>query len=94
MHLRYAWALIPIGLVRPHVFVGEPAPFQWDLQVTKLIMPMNGDSNYQGPDWGQQPFPCKGHHRNGTRKGVHATWYTGSRVTFQCVTLNSNTPRR
>jgi hypothetical protein len=50
MHVKSAWALVPIALVSPHVFVGEPAPFQWDLQVGKLIMPMNGDPNYQGQE--------------------------------------------
>ncbi|KAJ6280866.1 hypothetical protein J3E71DRAFT_360386 [Bipolaris maydis] len=93
MYLKSAWALIPIGLVRPHVFVGDPAPFQWDLQVTKLTMPMNGDKNYQGPEWGQQPFPCKGHHRDGTRKETYTTttWYTGSRVTFQIYDSTNTT---
>lgn len=96
MYPKSAWALLSIGLVHSHVFVGEPAPFQWDLQVTKLIMPMNGDPNYQGLEWGQQPFPCKGHHRDGIRKETHTitTWYTGSTVTFQYVSLNSNTLRR
>jgi hypothetical protein len=90
MHVKSAWALVPIALVSPHVFVGKPAPFQWDLQVGKLIMPMNGDPNYQGQEWGQQPFPCKGHHRESTRTEPQITWHAGSRVTFQYVSLNPN----
>jgi hypothetical protein len=88
MHLILLWALISTALVSPHVFVGEPAPFQWDLPVEKLIMPMNGDPNYQGPEWGQQPFPCKGHHRGSTPPEAQTTWHVGSRVTFQYVSLN------
>jgi hypothetical protein len=56
--------------------------------VEKLIMPMNGDPNYQGPEWGQQPFPCKGHHRSSTPPQPQTTWHAGSRVTFQYVSLN------
>jgi hypothetical protein len=89
MYVKSAWALVPIALVSPHVFVGEPAPFQCHLQVEKLIMPMNGDPNYQGPEWRQQPFPCKDHHRNSTRTEPQTTWNAGSRVTFQYVSLNS-----
>ncbi len=88
MHLTFSWALIPITLVSPHVFVGDPAPFQWDLPIEKLIMPMNGDPHYQGAEWGQQPFPCKGHHRGSVHTEPQTTWHAGSRVTFQYVTLN------
>ncbi|CAN9183788.1 unnamed protein product [Alternaria alternata] len=84
-------ALISTALVSPHVFVGEPAPFQWDLPVEKLIMPMNGDPNYQGPEWGQQPFPCKGHHRASTPPEPQTTWHVGSRATFQIYDSTNTT---
>jgi hypothetical protein len=90
MYRKYAWALVPIALVNSHAFVGQPAPFQWDLQVEKLIMPMNGDPNYEGLEWGQQPFPCKGHHRGSIPLEPQTIWHAGSRVTFQYVSLNSN----
>jgi hypothetical protein len=51
-------------------------------------MPMNGDPHYQGAEWGQQPFPCKGHHRGSVHTEPQTTWHAGSRVTFQYVTLN------
>ncbi|CAN9198569.1 unnamed protein product [Alternaria alternata] len=91
MHLILLWALISTALVSPHVFVGEPAPFQWDLPVEKLIMPMNGDPNYQGPEWGQQPFPCKGHHRASTPSEPQTTWHVGSRATFQIYDSTNTT---
>lgn len=55
MYLVFFCALISTALVSPHVFIGEPAPFQWDLPVEKLIMPMNGDPNYEGPEWASNP---------------------------------------
>ncbi|CAI9636439.1 unnamed protein product [Alternaria burnsii] len=91
MHLILLWALISTALVSPHVFVGEPAPFQWDLPVEKLIMPMNGDPNYQGPEWGQQPFPCKGHHRASTPPQPQTTWHIGSKATFQIYDSTNTT---
>ncbi|KAF5843942.1 hypothetical protein GGP41_010755, partial [Bipolaris sorokiniana] len=91
MQIKSAWAFVLFAMVRSHVFVGKPAPFRWDSQVTKLIMPLNGDPNYQGPGWGQQPFPCKGYHRDVTYHEAHATWYTGSTVTFQVYDSTNTT---
>ncbi|KAF2844046.1 lytic polysaccharide monooxygenase [Plenodomus tracheiphilus IPT5] len=54
-------------------------------------MPMNGDPNYQGPQWGQQPFPCKGHHRNSTRTVPRTIWHAGSRVTLQIYDSTNTT---
>lgn len=94
MQIKSTWTFVLFAIVRSHVFVGKPEPFHWDSQVTKLIMPLNGDPNYQGPGWGQQPFPCKGYHRDVTHHEAHATWYTGSTVTFQYVSSYSNNSRK
>ena len=62
-----------------HVFVGNPLPYQWDLDIDRLIMPMNGDPNHQ---WGQQPFPCKGHHLGNSSMPL-VRWRPGDEVTIQ-----------
>lgn len=66
-----------------HVFMGNPAPLQWNIEIDKLVMPMNGDPNHLGPAWGQQLFPCKGHHHNISHVPPQTTWHTGTNVTFQ-----------
>ena len=71
------------SLINAHVFVGNPPPFRWDLEIDKLIMPLNGDPNHEGPEWGQQPFPCKGYHRDGHDMRPQVTWYSGQEATFQ-----------
>ncbi|KAJ6280811.1 lytic polysaccharide monooxygenase [Bipolaris maydis] len=70
MTTKSAWAFVLILMVRSHVFVA------------KLIMLLNGDLNYHGPGWGQQPFPCKGYYRDVTHHEAHITWYTGSMASF------------
>lgn len=71
-------------LASAHVFVGNPFPFHGSDVIDKLIMPMNGDSTHHpGPDWKQQPFPCKGFHKNASQIIPDTTWRTGTNVTFQ-----------
>ncbi|KAI1663550.1 Lytic polysaccharide monooxygenase [Pyrenophora tritici-repentis] len=54
-------------------------------------MLMNGDPNYDGLEWGQQPFLCKGHHKESTRTEPQITWHVGSRVTFQIYDSTNTT---
>jgi hypothetical protein len=83
MNLNILLALyLPIK-ANGHVFVGYPAPFRWNLDIDKLIMPMNGDPNHRGSEWGQQPFPCKGFHTDAPHFEPQTTWSAGSNVTFQ-----------
>lgn len=70
-------------VVSAHVFMGNPAPLQWNIEIDKLVMPMNGDPNHLAPAWGQQPFPCKGHHHTASYAQPQTTWHTGTNVTFQ-----------
>jgi hypothetical protein len=83
MYFNLVLVLCLVVETNAHVFIGRPAPFKWNLDITKLIMPMNGDPNYQGPEWGQQPFPCKGYHKDATYPEPQTTWYAGGNVTFQ-----------
>lgn len=79
--LRY---MLMISLtVESHVFMGSPAPFGWDINIDRLVMPMNGDPNHQGAGWNQQPFPCKNLHRTAPHAQPKVTWHAGENVTFQ-----------
>jgi hypothetical protein len=72
------------GLVRSHLFMGNPPPFRWSevTDIGELVMPLNGASGF-----GQQPFPCKGHHMdiNGPSGQPRVTWKAGELVTVQWV---------
>ena len=69
--------------ISAHVFMGNPAPLQWNIEIDKLVMPMNGDPNHPEPGWGQQPFPCKGYHNITTHVPPQTTWNKGTDVTIQ-----------
>lgn len=69
--------------VLAHVFMGNPATFRWTNEIDKLIMPMNGDPNHQGKEWGQQPFPCKGYHVDLAQTEPAVVWNAGDTVTIQ-----------
>lgn len=65
-----------------HLFMGNPSPFRWrTVPIDELIMPVNGEY----PTYGQQPFPCKGHHVdiNTVAGAPVATWTAGQNVTIQ-----------
>jgi hypothetical protein len=68
--------------VHCHVFMGNPPPFRWgEVSIDELIMPMNGLPGV----YGQQPFPCKGHHLaiDGPEGSPRATWTAGQKATIQ-----------
>ena len=69
-------------LTQSHLFMGNPPPFRWSefTDTTQLVMPMNGIGIY-----GQQPFPCKGHHigNNEAADEPGVTWQAGQNVIFQ-----------
>lgn len=68
--------------VASHLFMGNPPPFRWETApIEQLVMPLNGDYL----SYGQQPFPCKGHHVDiTTDSGAPvATWVAGQNVTIQ-----------
>ncbi|OAL56154.1 hypothetical protein IQ07DRAFT_660626 [Pyrenochaeta sp. DS3sAY3a] len=83
MHMKTLIFLYLAARVESHVFVGNPAPVQWNLDIDKLIMPMNGDPNHLGPEWRQQPFPCKNHHKHVLEENYTTTWYAGMNATLQ-----------
>jgi hypothetical protein len=68
-----------------HLFMGNPPTFRWGVEIDKLIMPLNGDENHQGLGWGQQPFPCKGFHRDSPQTNSQVQWKAGELVTIQLV---------
>jgi len=74
-----------ISLVLPsmgHLFMGSPPPFRWTTApIEELVMPLNGDYSL----YGQQPFPCKGHHVDIKTEagGPTAIWSAGQNVTIQ-----------
>jgi hypothetical protein len=71
------------GEVYGHLFVGNPPPFRADQDITRLIMPLNGDPNVS-PLISQQPFLYKGHHQDLDSLGsVPVTeWYASQTITF------------
>ena len=83
--MRYAPLLVLVMPVSPHAFVGNPPPIDWSIDIDKLIMPMNGDPNHYGPEWGQQKFPCKGLHSRAALEEPQVTWRAGEDVTFKSV---------
>ena len=83
--MRHPHLVILVVSAGAHVFVGDPPPVDWSIEIDKLIMPMNGDPNHYGAEWGQQKFPCKGHLINAAAEEPHITWRAGEDVTFQSV---------
>lgn len=83
--MRYENLVMLVVSVSAHVFVGDPPPIDWSIEIDKLIMPMNGDPNHYGPEWGQQKFPCKGHPIKAAAGESRVTWRAGEDVTFQSV---------
>jgi hypothetical protein len=71
------------GGVHGHLFVGNPPPFRANEDISLLIMPLNGDPHENSPV-GQQPFPCKGYHKDLDGPGGKpvAQWKPGQSVTF------------
>lgn len=81
MHwIYFALYALPFCGVYGHLFVGKPPPFRAQDDITRLIMPLNGDGN-ASPPIGQQPFPCKGYHV-GLDGAAVAQWNAGQSVTF------------
>lgn len=80
------WVLTLCWQVRCHLFVGNPPPFRAHEDISQLIMPLNGDPN---EGFGQQPFPCKGHHidLDGPKGQPVAEWRAGQNVTFSYVLI-------
>jgi hypothetical protein len=78
--------VLPFGGVYGHLFVGYPAPFRADQDISLLIMPLNGDLTAT-PPVGQMPFPCKGYHvdLHGPSGESVAKWKAGQDVTFSYV---------
>ncbi|EON65846.1 hypothetical protein W97_05088 [Coniosporium apollinis CBS 100218] len=80
-----------LGLAQSHMFMGNPPPFRWrEVQdIEELGMPLNG---FPGR-YGQQPFPCKGHHLDIDGPGgiPGATWRAGELVTIQLFDSTNTT---
>ncbi len=75
------WLIILQWPVRSHLFVDYPAPFQAHEDISQLIMPLNEDSYLR---IGQQPFPCKDHHKDLEGSGGQPVveWKSGQKVTI------------
>ena len=76
-------ALMIYGRVYGHLFVRNPLLFRVHNDISRLIMPLNSDSN-KNPPIGQQPILCKGYYKDldGPGGNLVAQWKVSQSVTF------------